>query len=411
MQMTLPEEREFTLAEAERRALQDIGALGLTPRCQSLGTGPCAAWTELHDAHGQLVTGGWGKGEMQAARTGALYEALEHLLTRRHAADQATVLAVDDLIARMPPEAIACLPGALLADQVEETIACRRYENLHDGPDFDYPLALSAPDYVDAPLRDDSFDYTGLRRYASNSGTAIGASVDEALLHALNECIERDAMSLFLLRHFFHARQAPLHVVSCDGLPADTADLYRRVSHLVDADITLLDISNGPGVTTCLAVSHRLYPHTRPYGAGASLNPAHAARRALSELVQSHLGLSCDADALLDARKEAPDLWARLQPWPRLQACLAMDVEQRLATQLLVPATLAEVPAGDVHSQVRQIAAVLGAHGLQAGFAVVHQTALGTALVNVVVPTFERFHLVVIGNVVVPGQRGQALVP
>lgn len=407
--MTLPEERQFTLAEAERRALQDIGALGLTHRSQSLGTGPCAAWTELQDADGHLLTGGWGKGEQHAARTGALYEALEHLLTRRHAADNATVLAVDDLVSRMPPDATACLPGALLADQLEETIACRRYEDLHAGPGFHYPLALSAPDYVDAPLRDDSFDYTGLRRYASNSGTAIGASVDEALLHALNECIERDAISLFLLTHFFHARQAPLHVVSCDGLPANVADLYRRVAHLVEADITLLDISNGSGVTTCLAVSHRLYPHARPYGAGASLNPAHAARRALTELAQSHLGLSCGADAIRVAREEAPCLQARLQPWPRLQACLTMDVEQRLATQPLVPTVFADAPAGDVASQVRQIAALLGGHGLQVGFAVVHQTPVGTALVNVVVPTFERFHLVAIGNVVAPGQRGQAL--
>lgn len=383
--------------------------MDLRPRITLMGEGPCAAWTALHDAGGGFVTGGWGKGERDAARVGALYEALEHHFTARHACGDARVQPVEALIAGMTPEALDSLPGAILADQLEETIACRPYACIGGGSGFDYPLALVAPDYVDAPLPGDSFDYTGLRRYASNSGTAIGASVEEATLHALNECIERDAISMFLLTHFFHDLAAPLQVASPETLPDDVADLYRRVSSSLDAGITLLDISNGIGSTTCLAVAHLLYPHSRPYGAGASLNPAHAARRALSELLQSHMGLSCEAEELRAARSTAPDLLAGLQPWPRLQACLAMDIEQRLETRRIVPATIEDIPAGDVSAQVQRIARTLQAHGLQAGFKVVHQTPVGTALVNVVVPDFERFYLVTIGNVVVPGRRGKAL--
>lgn len=410
-QMPLPEERQFSLYDAEHRALTDLRTLALDPRLQVLGTGPCAAWAELRGADGRLVAAGWGKGERDAARTGALYESLEHFLARRHAADDAVVRPVDDLLARMAPGTPDALPGAILLDQLEETLACRPYADLAGGAGFDYPLALVAPEYLDAPLPGDSFDYTALRRYASNSGTAIGASVSEATLHALNECIERDAISLFLLRHFFYAAPAPLHVASPEDLPADLADLHWRVARSIDADVTLLDISNGTGVTTCLAVAHQLYPHVRPYGAGASLNPAHAARRALSELLQSHLGLACDADALVAARTPCPVTAGRMQAWPRLRACLAMDIEQRLDTQVLLPAVINEAPAGEVEAQVRQITAALAAGGLRAGLNVIHRTPLGTALVNVVVPEFERFYLVTIGNIVAPGLRGRALAP
>lgn len=409
--MDLEEEREFTLCDAEQRIGDAYDALCIRRHTTCIGESPCAVLTELYDADEVMLTGGWGKGERAAARVGSLYEAMEHYLMEHHSAHRATVQPVETLIQGLGPTLTSYLPGALLADQLEETIATRRYNGFSGTPDFDYPVALSAPHYVDAPLPADSFDYGGLRRYASSSGTAIGGSLDEALLHALNECAERDALSLFLLTHFFHRRDVSLTVITPDGLPNDVAALYRSVAERLGSDICLLDISSVPGITCCLAIAHQCYDHARPHGAGASLNPAHAARRALHELLQSHLALQCPTPAAQKGRDASVHPQVLLQDWPRLQRCAAMDIEARLDSQPSVVGRLDDRPAGAVATQVKRIATLLLQADLQAGYHVVRAFENGITLVNVVVPRFERFYVVTLGHVVVPGERGGAPLP
>jgi len=54
-------------------------------------------------------------------------------------------------------------------------VPCRPYKGVTE-PDMLalYPLVLTTPDYPDYPLPGDSFDYTRIRRYCTNSGTALG---------------------------------------------------------------------------------------------------------------------------------------------------------------------------------------------------------------------------------------------
>jgi len=409
--MDLPEEREFTLGDARQRIDDAFNALGIRHHTTCVGESPCAALTELYDAADVVLTGGWGKGERAAARVGSLYEAMEHYLMERDAAHQATVQPVETLIQALGPALTTYLPGALLADQLEETIATRRYAGLSGTPDFDYPVALSAPHYADSPLPADAFDYSGLRRYASSSGTAIGGSLGEALLHALNECAERDALSLFLLTHFFHCRDASLSVITPDGLPNEMAELYLHVAERLGTAICLLDISSVPGITCCMAVAHQCYDHARPHGAGASLNPAHAARRALHELLQAHLALQCPTPAARQGRDASVHPQLLLQEWPRLQRCAAMDIEALLDSQPCIAGRLDDRPAGPVEHQIKQFATLLQQADLQAGYHIIHAFENGITLVNVVVPRFERFYVVTLGHVVVPGERGGAPLP
>lgn len=403
--MNIPEERQFTLAEAETRIRPVLAQLQATTRVTSLGNGPCASLCELHASDGRWLTAGWGKGEHEAAHVGALYEAVEHLVTAQNAQEDAHILTVDELLQGLGPGLASIVPGVVLADQIEETIACRRYLPLAGSAAFDYPVLLSAPDYAEAPLEGDSFDYRPLRRYASNSGTAIGGSIDEAVLHALNECIERDALSRFLARGFFRPDAAPLRVLQAARLPEPLAALHARASALLEADICLLDISTDPGCTTCLAVAHQTYPHARPFGAGASLNPAHAARRALHELVQSHLGLDCGREAVQQGKTGSPDPRDLLAAWPRLRASAAMDIEALLDANGTTDAWIHDRRAGTVRQQVQQLAGALAQRGMRVGYHVLRGFPNGIAIVNVVVPDLDRFHLVLLGNVVVPGRH------
>ena len=71
--------------------------------------------------------------------------------------------------------------------------------------------------------------------------------------------------------------------------------------------------------------------------------------------------------------------------------------------------TLRDETLGSVTSQVSSIASDLKANGLVAGRCVLSTSGNGIALVNVVVPAFERFFIVGSGHVVVPGARGRRL--
>ncbi|MEU2367029.1 YcaO-like family protein [Streptomyces noursei] len=55
----------------------------------------------------------------------------------------------------------------------------------------------------------DAYDYKAVRRYSASNGWAADATVTEATVHAINEIIERDAMSLLLIDQFL--RRSPGH--------------------------------------------------------------------------------------------------------------------------------------------------------------------------------------------------------
>jgi ribosomal protein S12 methylthiotransferase accessory factor len=59
--------------------------------------------------------------------------------------------------------------------------------------------------------------------------------------------------------------------------------------------------------------------------------------------------------------------------------------------------------------QIGLLAEDLHRYGRTLGIAPLHQTALGTTLVNVVIPGLERFFVVSSGNVVIPQARGRRL--
>src|SRR5262249_57271616 len=98
--------------------------------------------------------------------------------------------------------------AALLVDGPDMPIPCLRYRALTDDSTISAPIFLAAPwytgdDYLQQrrELRDD-FDYRSVRRHCLSNGCAVGASLAEAAVHGINEVIERDALSMFLIRAF-----------------------------------------------------------------------------------------------------------------------------------------------------------------------------------------------------------------
>jgi ribosomal protein S12 methylthiotransferase accessory factor len=366
-----------------------------------------------------------GKGSRDEARAGALFEAVEHYLTGSAGfAPKAVALAAPADIAAGSLRDDVC--GALLAPMSGHRMACTRYRAIDGpkpgrdvlsggGPSEDglggggavlVPLFLSAPWYVEAgaaPLRElvgDSCDYADLMRYSCNSGSAAGVTVTEALLHALNETIERDALSLLLVRAFLGGPGFRPRLIDPGTLPDRPARAYAVARELTGSPVYLLDITSDLRVPTMLAYTPPTSRHPHRRGTGTSLSPSHAAWRALTELVQTTLGERLPAGTRRDP--------AALAAHPELDTCARFDLAQALRDAHVVPFRGDVTARGTPGDQLRTVVAALAARGLTAYGRTVHALASGVTVVHVFVPGLERFMLVTDGNLVIPGPRGRA---
>lgn len=401
-------ERGSSLAAAWEKGTAAVAELGLTAEVIPLVEGSPGSWMCRLREDGAAVPGGTGsgKGDREAARVGSVFEALEHYLSGLAGLPlDETFLRDSNEIARGPLAGDAAV--ALLADKPGEPIACLRYEALDGGPGTDVPLFLSIPDYlagdataVRAALGD-HHDYTMVGRYSANNGWAAGADPVEALVHALNETVERDALSLLLIEQFL--ADAPLRVVDRETLPPDLAALLAQAERHTGTEVHLLDMTTDLGVPAYYAyLPAEPGQPARIRGCGASLSRGYAITRSLTELVQIHsiLGSSGGAAGPIEERTD----WTA--PYPALHACYLADFTPGLRDAELVRYEDSAVP-GSPQGHLDLLLDILLRHGFKP-YSRYHYTTGNLAVVNVFVPGLERFMLITDGQLIVPGERGLA---
>lgn len=395
-------ERELTADQAERRIHTELSRLGLTPHTRTLGSKVVAVQASLHGDDNRHARGS-GKRYADQAHLGALYEALEHYWT-----DELCTYDVHHETERYFKDTPVFADDSLLhrlTCQQNVRITCRTYvcPPWHDR--FSYPLALTSPNGSRLPSSPGMADYRAVQRYASNNGTAIGATYNEAMLHAANECIERDAVSLFLLDHFYYQNHPPLRRVARLAESDELGRLWADAEQEIDGEIVLVDISTEFMTRTFLAFTTKPGAHPQVFGSGSSLDPRHAAWRALTELVQLQLSA-----AEPEYHQTLVNALRNLQPFPRLLRCALFDPQMLLHRCVQHEVRLAGSAKDlSVDNQLHLLTQDLRIHGRTLGAAILQRTELGTTLLNVVIPGLERFFLVSSGNVVIPQARGRTL--
>jgi ribosomal protein S12 methylthiotransferase accessory factor len=117
---------------------------------------------------------------------------------------------------------------------------------------------------------------------SDTNGLASGNVIEEAVLHALLEVIERDALSRAERRHSMGTRLA----VGETGPVREILDLYAR--HGIEIHLWLLEGRTGiPTVAAAADDTVTKDPSLLVMGAGTHLDPSIAALRALTEVAQS----------------------------------------------------------------------------------------------------------------------------
>jgi ribosomal protein S12 methylthiotransferase accessory factor len=349
---------------------------------------------------------GCGKGHLDVARVGALYEALEHYLTGPEDFHPECLVLRSAHRVAAAPELNKDAATAILAEGPDEPLPCRRYQSLPDEQEIVAPLILSAPWYAEEDNHElrrrlgDTYDYRTVARYSLNNGCAIGANRLEAAVHGINEVIERDALSTFLIRAFFTSH-THLAIFDRASLPTDLFKMLEYVESVIGAQISLFDMTTDLGVPSALAYAPPGPNGIVRRGSGTSLSAHHAVYRAVGELLQGVLGIATVPDY------QPPSL-NTMSDHPKLHRCAAMELEEHVRRAHTVALVDEPVPA-EPEGHLAKLVGLLAARGYRPYLSHYRTLSTGITAVHVLIPGLERFMAVLLGNLVVPGRRGMAM--
>ncbi|MDI3541827.1 MAG: thioglycine synthase [Candidatus Methanomethylophilaceae archaeon] len=219
-----------------------------------------------------------GKGPTrEQAMASAVMEAMERYSAKMRPEDCLEVATIDEIAERGPyidPRELI-LPTRVLSYLVDQPIAWTKGYDLFRGEEIWVPAnAVFHPYSPHGDLQ--------LFRYNTN-GIASGNTIEEAILHALLELIERDAWSLA----DFHRR------VNADVIVDDPDSVCAKLIHQCEeagVEIHLKDLTTDVGIPTIGAAADDIRtkdPEMLVIGVGTHLNPEIAAVRAITEAAQS----------------------------------------------------------------------------------------------------------------------------
>lgn len=381
-------EREFLPLVAREKISQAAQSLKLSTSTEYLDTSKTVATCTLVDEHGSILAEGAGKGSH--AEIGALAESLEHFaLNREHFKDlayittdkirQQPILSMDGLIANLP--------------ETPSVIECVTLLDPRSGITAKVPAVLHMPN---SPLTERIQFYKGLSflsRYSSNSGIAFGCSKSEAILHGINEVIERHILSKVLMFLCDQHESLLMSSPSADVLDEvffEHLDLRRAADGM-----KILVVKTIYGVYFSMAIP-KIENAGHPIcqiGSGCSVDARVAIQRAATELLQCTL--------LFDDSEKVADLTtlALLRKSERFRQLISLEMLRNIEhifRRLEPPVKLS------VAEQIESITDRVVATGLR----VLHRPLLsfdnGCAVIHTYIPGTERFNLIRAGMPVVP---------
>lgn len=372
-------ERELTTEEAYNRLTRLHQHLGFHSKTKLSKNNSLVATCHLYDSTYREVSCGAGKGEH--CELGALAESLEHYFV-----DKAipTIIASDRIIESIAPFDDWLLKSIPLSCQIPYFAL----QALDSYDEIKIPAVLIAPSFRNA----EAIEKTAagfLAKYATNSGTAIGCTESEALLHAINEAIERHALSMYYLSLCSLSSPPEIYRPSDSFLEETFAHDTKLLCHANKLEIYLThDFYDVP---FCIAISrNKKEGSLSGVGSGSSINPSIAMYRAVTEQIQ--------CEQLSGPKEKQEDL--------ATEKVLAYSEK---LSQLLHPCPKYNVPEYhpprielSVRGQIKRTLINLGKNNKTVFYRTLYEHPDLATVVQVFIPGLERFHLIRSGIPVAP---------
>ncbi|MEH0593570.1 YcaO-like family protein [Streptomyces scabiei] len=424
----VPPERETDLRQALASVGDWLAAEGLTADIRKYGIESAPTYeVRLSDAAGALCSRSSGKGLGHRSMASALFESAEHYhldWRRDPRASEAEFRPGREIAGQATARRSALLRrlGGIMPDApvltrtyrpVEEALTGRADDGGGAGPagqPHRHPVFLRDGGYRNWSHPDDDRSFQPLWHYTSSAGYAAGATRHEALVHAINEVIERDAWSYQLARSYFGlpGEGPELRVVDHGTLPAELRELTRTVEEVRDSPVLIVDITCDTGVPAYVVCDAVSWEDVRLIGSGASPVRTYAVQRALLEYLQVRTMFE---NGPVDADTEAGQIGSALARYPRHLAAARFDIHRLPHESRAFEADDGLPAATGPERLLRHLVDRLRESGIEAHHRVLTPPGPVT-VVDVVAPGLEMFDKARAGYPVLPtGRLGERLRP
>lgn len=392
-------EKAFAIAKAT------VEQLNLRAECKVYGANIKTTHCKLYDKANNAIFYGCGKGLGIQSIVSAYYEALEHhsiyAFCQEISQHRAHYFSLNDPMIYKELEQLDIIPKKMFKLAVE--IPFILLSEVTTDKKLPYPIYLIDPRYAKKPSVHDKFDYQEIAWKASDSGTASGTSELEASIHALNEIIERDACSLFLIKTFIQKNN--IRVINKLTLPAYLKNIVTEIETHYSEELIIVDMTSDIGVPSFF-VSMTNQAHTiQPKGCGTSLNRDYALERALLESLQP---LHIYNEQLRQNQKQILQNFAA---FPLLAECAKADILARAKECEKVDFN--SLPSYDAAATLEQQRNSLIERIKSQGFEIytkqIAKAETGFNCMKYIVPGFEQFYLVQAGKYILPNKRGMTV--
>lgn len=347
---------------------------------------------DYKDINGLTILGN-GKGLNKQSLASAIFEAIEHYLLDVTYYDESIFrkMTFKDLKEYIPLKSHYAL-NQLINNFEDSEIDCIKFDCVDkiEGHIY-YPKFLMYPNYsIDSNIPN---KYSV---YSTNNGMAVGVSKEETLLHGFLEVIERNALSLHYLKHFISNKEEQLYIVKNTDINRSNKLILEELKSIFDK-ILVLNITSSNNIPSILVVGYNnnyKYPFV---GSGSSLSKDYAIERALTESLQAfHL---YGDDILM----ENIIIEENLKKIPNLIDIIyynygEIEVQERGLVDY-------NVESLNLSEQLNLLKKLIGLDGDRLYYNILYNSG-GVFFSKCIIPTYEQFHLIRSGNIVMPSERG-----
>ncbi len=372
----------------------------------------------LYNTDKEMLTYGFGKGIGLQADVSALAESFEHFVSEvqfisRFQDHKSKVK--EFLVSELKSDAQLSKEKAIeiLSKNTnkEAKTLCREYLSVTSTASLFVPFFLNTPDYIDFPLlQGDEIMYSTAMKYASNSGVALGSTIDEALLHALLETCERDAFSLFLLSLYF-TNKPKVRIVERKSISKYLLEMIEAIEKNYTENIVVFDMTSDIGLPAfCASFTRQTHLVIAPHGCGCSCSKEHALERAVLECLQIwhvYTAKNWGVDVNIDLQRRLDNLAA----FPKHKAVMQFDIGELTKRCEIEPVDFTEIANFDQFDLKQQLKLVSDSFlkvGLDS-FYTLEYSSEKAVCVNVFVPGSERFYITKAGHPILPNKRGRVI--
>ncbi|WP_367607678.1 YcaO-like family protein [Legionella sp. W05-934-2] len=360
---------------------------------------------KLLDTKNNTIFYGCGKGIGVQSKVSACFEAIEHYAVHsfcQYNHNQEHYYSLDNpLIVDKLKELDLLDPGIFLH---KEKIPFAQCEELITGEFLFYPFYLLDPRYGKNPPSSDKFNYQPYAWNACDSGIASGTSREEASIHALNEAVERDAYSLFLIQAFLLNKK--ISIIDKQTVPEYLKKIIDRIEKEYAEELILVDITSDIGIPTILVTMTNQSMAIQPIGCGTSLFKGYALERALLESLQP---LHLFNQHLAENQIQTLNNFAIT---PLLAKCAKADIAQLTPNSQIV--NFNSLPSYNGDRSLKQQLNTIVQRIRDKDFAIYTKTIAdidtGFHCVKYIIPGFEQFYLVELGKYTLPNKRGMSFI-